>query len=293
MRPGLNSTPSERVAEALSGFLTGSTVRKLYIAEGSCAPAPLAFMVRFPRLSLTLQGTDEMEVEQNGSPCLLRSSANQAVFVPPNCWNRPTWRLPVKVLHFLFSKNHIGISLVMQDGEEPEPANIDKTSLSRTGAEPIQEIVLALQSLSGLPEPLPASRHLIMALLHRIHFLLQHPPADRGRRALFTYEKACLFIQQNFNRALTRQNVAEAFNLNPNHLSRLFRQEGLMRFVDYLTWVRVDRAKYLLKNHGMTLEEISSMCGFQESAYFCRVFKQRTNLTPSQYRQQATETSSK
>jgi AraC-like DNA-binding protein len=67
----------------------------------------------------------------------------------------------------------------------------------------------------------------------------------------------------------------------------VFRAEGFMRFTDYLAWVRVDRAKYLLKQPDMTLDEVASGCGFNDTAYFCRVFKQRTKKTPGRYRQEA------
>jgi YesN/AraC family two-component response regulator len=48
--------------------------------------------------------------------------------------------------------------------------------------------------------------------------------------------------------------------------------------------VRVNRAKFMLQNYGMSVKEIAANCGYSDAAYFCRVFRKITNLTPLQYR---------
>jgi YesN/AraC family two-component response regulator len=48
--------------------------------------------------------------------------------------------------------------------------------------------------------------------------------------------------------------------------------------------VRIDRAKLPLRQHPLTLDEIAYKCGNTDTAYFCRVFKQLTRLTPTAYR---------
>lgn len=57
-----------------------------------------------------------------------------------------------------------------------------------------------------------------------------------------------------------------------------------MTLVDYLTWVRMERAKFMLKKYHFRLHEVATRCGFQDVNYFFRVFKERTGMTPSQYR---------
>ena len=73
--------------------------------------------------------------------------------------------------------------------------------------------------------------------------------------------------------------------VSPSHLSRLFRQQGHMRLADYISWVRLERAKFMLKKYRFRLEEVANPLRFYSDVnYFCRVFKQKTGLTPSQYR---------
>jgi transcriptional regulator GlxA family with amidase domain len=58
----------------------------------------------------------------------------------------------------------------------------------------------------------------------------------------------------------------------------------MMRFWDYVTWVRIDRAKWLLTQYDIPIKEVTRQCGFDQTSYFCRVFRGRTKLTPVAYR---------
>lgn len=262
----------------------GEPPRRIYRAEGSIPPAPLAFLVHFPRVSLVLQGCDEMEMEEDGRRRIIRAQAGDAVLIPSNCWNRPTWRRRARVLHFLLGKTQVGVSLVFHGGGRRLPSRAVKTTLSRLGTEPLDDIIKALAGPRTSPAREPLDRILIQALFHCCLQALENPSAPHRGKAREKYERICLYVQESFQLPITRDSVAAQFRLSPNHLSRLFRREGSMRFIDYLTWVRVDRAKFLLRQYDLSVDEIASRCGFHETAYFCRVFRKKTKSTPSAYR---------
>jgi AraC-like DNA-binding protein len=225
-----------------------------------------------------------MEIERGRRHLTIRPRRGGVVFVPANAWNRPTWTRPVKVLHFLFGPRHIGISLVEHDASGP--ARVGKTSLPAIGGA-LHEVLNALTLLPGEASAGEVGPLLVQALLIGVARSLRTPQTVRARKGRNTYDRICLYMQEHFHQEITRDSVAAEFHLNPNHLSRLFRREGLMRFTDYLAWVRVDRAKYLLKHHDIMLDELARSCGFKDTAYFCRVFKRRTNQTPVRYRLKA------
>lgn len=226
-----------------------------------------------------------MEVEIGGSNRLIEPRRGEVVFVPANCWNKPNWARPARVLHLLFGDKHLGISLVEHAGGSEESVYAYKAKTHRVANRPVQTLLNALVEFCPEREKSPVDRLIVEALLHSIQRLLEESPAVPGRKARATYDRACLYVQGNFHRPLTRESVAAELQMNPNHLSRLFRQEGLMRFTDYLSWVRLDRAKFLLKHHELQIDAIATACGYSDTGYFCRVFKQKTRLTPSQYRQ--------
>src|SRR3954471_4914480 len=90
------------IIDALERFLAGDGIQAVHFAGGSKPPPQLAYLVNFPRLSVILQGHDQMEIEKNGEPSVLRVRRDEAIFVSANCWNRPAWDARVKVLTFLF-----------------------------------------------------------------------------------------------------------------------------------------------------------------------------------------------
>jgi AraC-like DNA-binding protein len=275
---------SLEISSTLDGFLARGGVTHVHIAGGSISPPALAYLVNFPRLSVILSGDDQMEIERDGKHCQIEVSRGHAIFVPANCWNKPAWSRRVKVLTLLFGKRQTGISLVSQD-RKGEPATAIKAHFHRHMEGPVTGILDALLNLPA-KETSPVDRLLTEALLHSCLKLLREPTAHPGGKADKTFQNIAMYLQENFQFPLTRDSVADHFRLSPNHVSRLFRSEGLMRFTDYLTWVRLDRAKYLLRHHDRTLGEIAASCGFSDAGYFCRVFKQKIKITPTAYRLQ-------
>lgn len=286
---GFHSRPADvsaqRITAELKRFLTRGKVRGVRIAEGAIPPPQLAYMVNFPRLSLTLSGEDRTELEQDGRLQTFSFKPGHALFVPANTWNRPTWSRPVKVLTFLFGKRQTGISLVTHRRKSDAPIGAIKTHVYLPSESAASRILQALIHLAGQDFRAPADSLLVEAMLHCCLNLLEKPSTEHARKADRSYQNICLYLQEHFQFPLSRDSVADHFRLSPNHVSRLFRREGLMKFTDYLTWVRIDRAKFLLRHHtALTLDEVAVSCGFNDTGYFCRIFKRRTKLTPTAYR---------
>jgi len=101
-----------------------------------------------------------------------------------------------------------------------------------------------------------------------------------------------VYLQNHYQHEITRESVASEFEVSPNHLSRLFHTHGHMTFSSYLTHVRIDRAKHLLRDYNLKLDDIAVRCGYGNAPYFCLVFKRTTKLTPAEYRSRARLTQS-
>jgi AraC-like DNA-binding protein len=274
------------IVSELEEFLRSTRIRRVHFAEFSIAPPMIAYVTNFPRLSIPLHGCHKMEVAHNGRSATIRPVRGHAVFVPENAWNNPDWSSAVHVLTFLFGAKQIGISLVRHNGKTEVPASAVKTSIFGAYDGLTHGVLSALMACARENPRGPLSRLLTESLLHSCMRLLTSLPKHRTRKASRTFESLCLYVQENFQRPITRDTIAKHFGLAPNHVSRLFRQEGLMRFNDYLNFVRVNRAKFMLQTYPMTLKEISAKCGYGDTAYFCRVFKKVCRVTPTTYRGQ-------
>ena len=98
-------------------------------------------------------------------------------------------------------------------------------------------------------------------------------------------QKAKAYIQANFDRDLTREEVADAVFLSPAYFSRFFKQKTGMNFIDYLTDVRMHKAVELLAGN-IKISEISQKLGYQSRNRFFINFKQFSGYSPTDYRRQ-------
>jgi len=99
-------------------------------------------------------------------------------------------------------------------------------------------------------------------------------------------ESAIQFIQMNYGYALTLKEVANQVYLSPSYFSRLFKEEVGMTFVEYLSFVRVQKAKTLLRVSSLPIEIIANNTGFSNASYFATAFKKLVGKTPREYREQ-------
>jgi len=225
-----------------------------------------------------------MQVARFGRTETISPGRGHAVFVPDHAWNKPDWSEPVEVMTFLFGVKQIGISLVHHKGGSQVTPLVIKAHV-HSGYDVLTHSVLAALMVLATDHAGGAlGRLLTQSLLHACLRLLKTPKKQAPRKAIRTYESICLYVQENFHRSISRESIAGYFGLAPNHVSRLFRREGLMRFNDYLNLVRVNRAKFMLQNYNMTLKEIAASCCYTDAAYFCRVFKKICRVTPTEYR---------
>jgi AraC-like DNA-binding protein len=272
------------IVHELEEYLRKTRVRHVHFGDGTTVPPPLAYVTNFSRLSVPVAGCHTMEIARGGRTDIIKPVRGHAVFIPDHAWNKPDWSGHVDVLTFLFGVKQIGISLVRHKGGSQVPATAVKASVHGGYDVPTHSILAALMVMAADHAKGQLARLLTESMLHACLRLLKSPEKQRPRKAVRTYESICLYVQENFHSPITRESVANHFRLAPNHVSRLFRKEGFMRFNDYLNLVRVNRAKFMLQNYSMTLKEIAASCCYSDAAYFCRVFKKACKVTPTQYR---------
>ena len=93
------------------------------------------------------------------------------------------------------------------------------------------------------------------------------------------------FINQHLDQKLTLQLISDTFFINRNYICNLFRKELNCTFSQYLTDLRLKKAKALLVHKNYTITDISTQCGFNDEFYFNKVFKKSEGVTPGLYRQ--------
>lgn len=96
--------------------------------------------------------------------------------------------------------------------------------------------------------------------------------------------RACTFIQENFTRDITLNDVANHVFLNPIYFSSFFKKKTGEKYSDYISSLKLNRAKELLRDTDMKLHFVAEKSGFRDTNYFHKIFRAATGLTPSEYR---------
>ncbi len=97
-------------------------------------------------------------------------------------------------------------------------------------------------------------------------------------------KRALVYIGDHATKQFSRWQLAEAVNVSEDYLTRIFRREIGLSPWDYLNRHRVHLATELLRQTTLTINEIAGRTGFQDQAYFCRVFKKIKGFPPGKVR---------
>nr|WP_308443791.1 helix-turn-helix domain-containing protein [Paenibacillus glycanilyticus] len=99
-------------------------------------------------------------------------------------------------------------------------------------------------------------------------------------------EAAMIYMQQHYRQDISLDNCAEHIGTNPFYLSKSFKVVTGKNFIDYLTELRIEKAKELLRESELKINDVAEQVGYQHS-YFNRIFKKLEGMTPTSYREQS------
>ena len=98
-------------------------------------------------------------------------------------------------------------------------------------------------------------------------------------------EKAKKYMEENFSKDISLEDVSMKVDISSYYFSKLFKEETGRNFIEYLTELRMEEAKRLLKETDMSMKEICGMVGYSDPNYFSRSFKKYTGVTPTEARE--------
>jgi len=92
------------------------------------------------------------------------------------------------------------------------------------------------------------------------------------------------YIDRNYKKDISAKDVAGMLGYSDVYFSKVFKQLFDDNFINYLTKIRIDRAKVLLKDISFNIKEVGKSVGYADSNYFTKVFKRSIGISPSEYR---------
>lgn len=102
-------------------------------------------------------------------------------------------------------------------------------------------------------------------------------------------ESTIQFINEHYKQDIALSDLAEQAGINSNYLCSRFKAETDMTIVEYITFVRMEKAKALLRDHQYRLNDIAERIGYSDVKYFIRTFKKNIGVTPNDFRKYISE----
>ncbi|SDE07441.1 Helix-turn-helix domain-containing protein [Paenibacillus sp. UNCCL117] len=121
-------------------------------------------------------------------------------------------------------------------------------------------------------------------LFDRMEQLIRETEA-RKQPYTTTIQKVIAFMEAAYMEGISLQQAADVAHLNKTYLSELFKKETGISFNDYLTQIRIEKAKELLRSGEDTVSMLAERVGYPDGSYLTKVFKKLTGMTPLEYRQ--------
>ena len=165
--------------------------------------------------------------------------------------------------------------------------------LERNGCDSVR---IGIGDIVGAPEKIydsfKAARHIRHLLVERtdnqaIILGLREMGEVTDDNASSVINEAKLYMSQNFsNPNLMLQDVAKKVNMSNSRFSTVFSQQNGQTFTEYLIYLRLNKAKELLRTTNTRSSQIAGEVGYNDAHYFSYIFKKNVGVTPSEYRAQ-------
>ncbi|MFS0724939.1 response regulator transcription factor [Paenibacillus sp. 1P07SE] len=107
--------------------------------------------------------------------------------------------------------------------------------------------------------------------------------AQHRRKYGEAVRKACGYVEQHFGEEILLQHIAEHVHLSRTYFSELFKKETGVTFNEYVTGVRMEKAKMLLKEQPLKVSEAAERVGYGNTSHFIKLFKKHTGFSPMEY----------
>ncbi|MBP1965231.1 response regulator transcription factor [Paenibacillus aceris] len=118
-------------------------------------------------------------------------------------------------------------------------------------------------------------------LLPAVLCFYSHSGEKQGEKVVGELKK---WMESNYDQSLSLHQIASSYYLNPDYLSRIFKKMTGKNFVDYLTDIRMHKAKELMNKSKYKNYEVAQKVGYEDYRYFSQIFKRKVGMTIGEYR---------
>ncbi|KRG13144.1 AraC family transcriptional regulator [Lederbergia galactosidilytica] len=128
----------------------------------------------------------------------------------------------------------------------------------------------------------------LLILLSRIYNEQQNKQLDSSavESSSLLVQRVCGYLARNYDQKISIPSLCKLFTISPRHLNRLFKQETNQTIVEMLQFIRIEKAKKLLIGSDDKVIDIAIKVGYDDPAFFSRLFRREVNCSPGKYREE-------
>ena len=210
----------------------------------------------------------------------------------PHTWTgKAIYKESFEAVVIQFSKEFIGAFLGFEEAEQIKKLFENSIrGISFDANSKLIDSIMTLTELDGMNKILR-----LISVLHELSqtkYKLIAPNTFHtivSKKSEMRINEVCLFIQKNFNTAISLKKVANQIYLTESNFCKFFKKATGKTYSDYLNEIRINEAARLLLQTDKTISQISFECGFETLSYFNRVFLKKKNKTPSVFRNEKSD----
>ncbi|MHA7966328.1 helix-turn-helix domain-containing protein [Paenibacillus sp. CAU 1782] len=120
-------------------------------------------------------------------------------------------------------------------------------------------------------------------IIERVTAFLAHMEKRSKERSNDTITAVKAYISGHLSGDLSLENVASLVFISPKYLSKIFKEETGIVYSEYVTAQRMERARELMAQQDLTVEQVASTVGYRTPAYFIKKFKEIHGCTPGKF----------
>lgn len=121
-------------------------------------------------------------------------------------------------------------------------------------------------------------------LKHCIHLVIEALKTSQSSFPHKLAERVREYIDTNYAKSISLHSASEAVHLSSSYISKIFKKCMGYNFVDYLTDIRIKKAKELLEDIDIKVYEVAALVGYKSTKHFSQVFKANVGMTPLSYK---------
>lgn len=238
------------------------------------------------RLSFSLKGTYHAAAAVDGKIGEHDIIPGDLVFCRRHSWNNEASHKPSAAFSIVF---HPDFTRFIYAEREQLDFEYEKLLFYHTQNPATRAEFHLLNAIDALSEtdkhPEVIIQDLSLSLLKLVVTSLENDPSDiKSGKSLQTWQLVKHYVCENYQHPINRDEAANVLGLSPSYISQLFQSYSEENFNAFLKRLRIEEAKRLLNMPNMQISEIGRRCGFTNSAYFTRVFKESCGIPPHQFR---------